>query len=258
MNSYENDIETWRADRLARLKGEEGWLNIVGRWELEPGTVTVGSAPGNDIVLDVGPAQVGSFTQEDDGGVTFYPADGGVPRQLKLDKKNFPSFTVDRLLLQVTSLNGRNALRIRDRASTAPAALISISHFPVDPEWRIEADWTRLDQPLTMEVDTVVGIPTEVTITHKAVFAHDGRTVELIATHGTPQSPQFVLRDATAGETYPASRFLFGEPQGNKIVLDFNKAINPPCAFSPFAICPLPPPQNVLPFRIEAGELRVD
>lgn len=255
--TYRDEIENWRTQRLASLKGEAGWLNIIGRWELEPGTVTVGSAADNDIVLEVGPAHVGSFTQAADGGVTFTAADGGVPEALELDKKNFPKLTVDRLLLEVTSLNSRNALRIRDRQSTAPAALSSIPHFPVDPAWRIEAQWLPLDTPRTATVDTVMGIPTEVTITHKAVFEHDGETVELLPTHGTEQAPQFVLRDATAGETYPASRFLFGAPHGSKIVLDFNKAINPPCAFSDYAVCPLPPAENVLPFRIEAGELRV-
>jgi uncharacterized protein (DUF1684 family) len=96
-------------------------------------------------------------------------------------------------------------------------------------------------------------------VTHKAVFQKAGRTWELIATHGTPQAPQFVIRDLTSrDDTYPASRFLYGENVTDAtIVLDFNKAINPPCAFTEYAVCPLPPPENVMPIRIEAGEKRL-
>jgi uncharacterized protein len=132
----------------------------------------------------------------------------------------------------------------------------AIESFPVDENWRIVAEWVPLAKPIETSVDTVTGAPSEVTITHKAVFVYDGQNYELLPTHGTPAAPQFVLRDATSGrETYPASRFLFGEDiKHGSIVLDFNKAINPPCAFTDFAICPLPPPENVLPFRIEAGE----
>ncbi|TKT76351.1 DUF1684 domain-containing protein [Aquamicrobium sp. LC103] len=255
---YENSIERWRADRIARLTAEEGWLNIIGRWELEPGTVRLGSADDNDIVLSVGPDHVGTLAQDEDGGVTFTPASGGEPIRLALDKKKPPRFSVDRLLLEVTTLNGRNALRVRDKESPARRSFPGIEHFPVVPDWRIVAEWSPLAEPITMTVDTIVGIPTDVTITHKAAFTHDGVRYELLPTHGTAEAPQFVLRDLTSrSETYPASRFLFGEDIGkDTIVLDFNKAINPPCAFTDFAVCPLPPPENVLPFRVEAGELK--
>ena len=253
---YERRLEEWRALRLERLAAEDGWLNIVGRWELAPGSVTFGAAADNDIVVPVGPDHVGMLTQ-DEAGVTFTPAGGGEPVRLKLDKKNPPRFSAGRLLCEVTTLNDTYALRIRDRESPARSALRPIPHFPADPGWRIVADWLPLAEPVTMTVDMITGEPAEVTITHKAAFEHGGTRYELIPTHGTQQSPQFVLRDRTAGETYPASRFLFGEEIGeDTIVLDFNKAINPPCAFSYFAVCPLPPPQNVLPFRIEAGELK--
>ena len=108
-----------------------------------------------------------------------------------------------------------------------------------------------------MTVDTTIGIPTEVTITHRAAFTRDGVRYKLLPTHGTPQVPQFVIRDLTSGEeTYPASRFLYGEEIGaDTIVLDFNKAFNPPCAFTDHAVCPLPPADNILPVRITAGEL---
>lgn len=263
MSDYLTQLDAWKANRLERLKAGDGWLNIIGRYWLEDGSVKVGSAEDNDVVLSAGPAHVGTVTQ-DATGVTFTPAEGiegyeNGPIRLKLDKAHPPRFTAGDLLLEVTTLNGQQALRVRDTASTAPHDFPGIPYFPADPKWRIVADWKLLDQPIKMTVDTVLGIPTEVTVTHKAVFQHDGQTYELIATHGTPTAPQFVIKDPTARtDTYPASRFLYGEDvTDHSIVLDFNKAINPPCAFTEHAICPLPPPENVLPFAITAGEKRI-
>jgi uncharacterized protein len=260
MTDYPTQFAEWQARRIAALKAPDGWLNIIARVWLSEGTVTVGSAAGNDIVLSSGPAQVGSLTQNADGAVTFQPADGGAPQRLQLSKSHPPRFTAGNLLLEVTTLNGENALRVRDSTSDAPNQLGEIRSFPLDPSWRITADWIKLPAPKGMTIDTSKSIATEVEATHKAVFHRDGTTYELLATHGTADAPQFVIRDATArDETYPACRFLFGEDvTDTSIVLDFNKAINPPCAFTEHAVCPLPPAENVLPIRIEAGEKRLE
>lgn len=259
MSDYEANLDAWKAKRVANLKAPEGWLNIIGRFWLETGTVTVGTAADNDLVISAGPDHVGSFTQDAEGNVTFTPADGGAPQVLKLDKYHPPRFTVGNLLLEVTTLNGENALRIRDTASTAPNELEDLEYFPTRPDWRKVAEWVSLEAPKGMTVDTSKSIPTDVEATHKAVFNHDGQQYELYATHGTATAPQFVIRDLTSRDsTYPASRFVFGEDVTDKtVVLDFNKAINPPCAFTEHAVCPLPPTENVLPIRIEAGEKRL-
>ncbi len=244
----------------AKLKAPDGWLNIIGRWWLQPGTIAIGRAADNDIVLTAGPPRLGTLTEEASGTVTFTPANGGSVVHVTPDTQHPPQFTVDGLLLEITTLNGENALRIRDINSSAPARLTGIAYFPARPEWRIVADWVPLAQPEVMTVGTTKDIETDVEVTHKAVFTHDGQTFELIATHGTPDAPQFVIRDLTSRDlTYPASRFVFGEQvTATTIVLDFNKAINPPCAFTDHAVCPLPPPGNVLPFRIEAGEKKLE
>src|SRR5690606_13950236 len=175
------------------------------------------------------------------------------------NRKKPPQFTVDRLLLEVTTINETHARRVRDTHATAPDHLPPLRYFDPDPGWRIVADWVPYETPMGLTVDTTGSIATEVAVTHKAVFTHAGTRLELLATHGTPAAPQFVIRDLTARDsTYPASRFVYGEEvTDSTVVLDFNKAINPPCAFTDFAVCPLPPPQNVLPFRIEAGEKRL-
>ena len=178
------------------------------------------------------------------------------PIRVEPNKQKPPKFVVDGLLIEITTLNGENALRIRDTNSVEPARLAPIEYFAPSEAWRIVADWVPYAAPQQLTVGTTKDIDTEVEVTHKAVFTVGGQRYELIATHGTPQSPQFVIRDLTSKDsTYPASRFVYGEDvTETSIVLDFNKAINPPCAFTEFAVCPLPPPANVLPIRIEAGE----
>jgi len=259
MTDYPTQYAEWQQKRLAALKAPNGWLNIIARVWLAEGTVTVGSAADNDIILSAGPSYVGSLTQDADGNVTYTPADGGSAQQLALSKKHAPQFTVGDLLLEVTTMNGENALRVRDTASTAAEALQPLEYFPLDQSWRITADWIALEAPKGLTIDTSKSIPTDVEATHKAVFTRDGVTYELLATHGTAESPQFVIRDLTSRDsTYSACRFVFGEEVTDKtIVLDFNKAVNPPCAFTEHAVCPLPPAENVLPIRIEAGEKRL-
>ena len=253
---YLAQLEAWKARRLRNLKAADGWLNIVGRWWLEEGTVTVGSGSGNDIVVPAGPVKLGTLTQDGGGVVTFTPADGTAPVRAEPNKKSPPKFELDGLLIEITTMNGANALRIRDTHSAAAENFAPIDYFPTRPELRFKADWVKFAEPQQLTINTSKDIETEVEATHKAVFDLDGRHFELIATHGTPERPQFVIRDLTSRDsTYPAARFVYGEDvTDTSIVVDFNKALNPPCAFTEFAVCPLPPPENVLPIRIEAGE----
>jgi uncharacterized protein len=255
---YEASINDWRAKRAAHLTAEDGWLNVIGRFWLEDGTASVGSSEDNDIVLSAGPTQLGAITQHGTD-VSFQPTEpGAAPIVPRLDPANPPRFWLGSLLLEVTTMNGRNALRVRDRDAKARVEFAGLNYFPIDPAWRKTAQWVALDLPMEMEIDTVSGIATRVTVTRKAAFTHDGVRYELLPTHGTAAKPQFVLRDLTSRtETYGASRFLYGEELTEEgLVLDFNKAFNPPCAFTVHAVCPLPPPENILPIRIEAGELR--
>ena len=257
-NDYEAAIKDWQAKRVANLTAEDGWLNVIGRFWLEDGTVSVGSGADNDIVLSAGPARLGTITQGHEG-VSFQPAEAGAaPIVLKLDPANPPRFSLGSLLLEVTTMDGRNALRVRDRDAKARVEFAGLDYFPIDPAWRKLAQWVALDRPVEMEIDTVSGIATKVTVTRKAAFTHDGVRYELLPTHGTAAKPQFVLRDLTSkSQTYGASRFLYGEElTEDGLVLDFNKAFNPPCAFTVHAVCPLPPPENIMPIRIEAGELK--
>lgn len=251
--TYETEIENWRAARLEALKAEDGWLNLTDRVEIAAGRMTVGSAPDNDVVLTVGPARLGVLELDADGASRFDAGEGA--QALTPVPDNPPRLKVGDLLIEVTQVEGQYALRVRDAASPARANFPGIESYPLDPAWRIEADWIELENPQSLGIGMVTGVETSVQLTHVARFTHDGAQIELLPTHWKSGKPMFVIRDRTAGrETYGASRFLIGEVAGDKVVLDFNKAFNPPCAFTEFAVCPLPPRQNIMAFEIRAGE----
>ena len=168
-----------------------------------------------------------------------------------------PRLKVGDLLLERSQVEGIFALRVRDAAAPARQNFAGIDYYPIEPAWRIEADWVPLPEPLDLDIDLVTGARDRVRITHEARFTHDGQQITLLPTHEKSGKPMFVIRDKTAGaETYGAARFLIGEVQDGKVVLDFNRAFNPPCAYTGFAVCPLPPRQNIMPFAIRAGEMK--
>lgn len=240
-------LQEYRAARLAALTAPDGWLDLVARIELAPGRHLVGAA--QEVQLPSGPDLLGTLDLTATGATFTRPAAAPQPFQPVPDA--FPQLRVDPFLLEIHTVDGTPALRVRDLTQD-PA--ITLRHFPVAPDWIIRAKWESL-APEAAEIAMKDG-STAVTVTHRATFQHQGQTITLTPTHWKSGKPMFVFRDRTAGETYPACRFLFGEdPTETEITLDFNRAISPPCAFTDFAICPLPPPGNILPFRIEAGEL---
>ncbi|PZQ99402.1 MAG: DUF1684 domain-containing protein [Cereibacter sphaeroides] len=247
-------LPTWRADRFAALTGPDGWLNLTDRLEIAPGrSYTVGRDPSSDLPLSAGPDQLGTLTLDASGNAQLTDPRGQT-RPFTLGPGGWPHLAAANLILDIHTSEGIPALRVRqtDAAPRDPG----LRYFPDAPAWVIRAQWLPLDTPREAEIDMMGGARATVMLTHKAVFEHEGREVTLIPTHWKAGAPMFVFRDRTAGETYPAARFLIGEDvTDTAITLDFNKAHTPPCGFTPLAICPLPPPENVLPFRVEAGEL---
>jgi uncharacterized protein len=241
-------LADWRAARLAALTAPDGWLNLVARIDLAPGRHLVGA--GQEVLLPTGPDLLGTLDLSETGATFALPGKAPQPFQPVADA--FPQLRVDPFLLEIHTVDGIPALRVRDLTLQPTVAL---RQFPDSPDWIIRANWESF-APQASEVAMKDGSKAAVTLTHRATFQHQGKTVTLTPTHWKSGKPMFVFRDATAGETYPACRFLFGEDPGDtEITLDFNRAISPPCAFTDFAVCPLPPPGNILPFRIEAGEL---
>ncbi|MBW6506325.1 MAG: DUF1684 domain-containing protein [Rhodobacteraceae bacterium] len=250
-------LESWRARRIAALAADDGWLNLSDRVPLAPGAQSVGSGPGNDIVLSVGPDRLGVL-ELGAGGQATLTADGGAALPFVAGAETPPRLALGRLLLEIHTVEGAPALRVRDLDSPARAAFAGLRYFPPAPAWCIRAAWEALPAPEARGIALHGGHAEQVTLTHRARFTHAGRQVTLLPTHIKGGKPMFVFRDLTAREaTYGAGRFLIPDEVGEDwITLDFNRAFNPPCAFTGHAICPLPPPENVLPFAIEAGELK--
>lgn len=250
---FEADHAAWAEARLQALKAGDGWLNLTDRTDVAAGTHSVGQGADNDLRISAGPDHLGTLVVHADGSGTLDSGEG--PQAFEPYPDNPPRLTAKGLLLELSTLEGQTALRVRDLHAPAIAAFPGIEAYPLDPAWRVTADWEALEQAETKGIGTVKGIDTSVKITHRARFTHEGQEVVLLPTHWKKGKPMFVIRDKTSGpETYGASRFLIGEVEGDKVILDFNRAFNPPCAYTYYAVCPLPPKENVMGFPIRAGE----
>lgn len=265
---YAAAVAKARAHRLDLLTAPGGWLSLVGFDWLGEGDNRVGQAPDNDIVLQTGPDHLGTITLTPDGAtsIAFAPGvdaqvDGQrVPRASLSDDApgHRPSevrFGTAQLFVIVR--DGRKAIRVKDAEAPTRVGFEGLRYFPVDPSWRVVAEWVPLDPPYALQLGTVIGTIDTERAPGKAVFTREGRTYELYPYHETPDALFFVFGDLTGGkETYGAGRFLdTGLPENGQLVLDFNEARNPPCAFTPYATCQLAPPENRLDVRVEAGEL---
>ena len=274
--TYAQQIEQWRAGRVARLTAPTGWLSLIGLEWLQEGANRIGSAADNDIVLKAGPEHLGTVTLAPDGSVqlSLDPAGGAtvdgraVAEAVLVDDMHAAADAEPTTVrfgeasFYVIERDGRKALRVKDANAETRRHFLGIDYFPVDASWRVEADWVPFVPPHDLEMGSVLGTIEKVKVPGKAVFQRDGHTYELMPYQEEPGGELFfVLADRTSGkETYGAARFLYAAlPAGGldhpgKLVLDFNKAYNPPCAFTSFATCPLAPPENRLDVAITAGE----
>jgi len=269
-NAYLQEIERWHAQRIERLTAPNGWLSLAGLEWLKPGANRIGSARDNDIVLAKAPAHLGTITWADDGtlsialdatdGVTIDGATG--TRAVLRDDSHANPTTVAFGSVHFIAVDrgGRKGLRVRDSEAETRTRFAGIERFRVDDTWRIVANWVPLDPPYSLATGTVIGTIERYPAPGRAVFERDGKRFELYPVLEAPGDRQLFLifTDATSGkETYGAARFLYADmPRDGKIVLDFNKAYNPPCAFTPYATCPLAPPENRLDVRVTAGEFK--
>jgi uncharacterized protein (DUF1684 family) len=272
---YIRQIEQWRADRVARLTAPDGWLSLIGLEWLHEGANRIGSGADNDVVLKAGPSHLGTVTLAADGSlrIVLDPAaaatvDGKhVTEAVLVDDmhagENGPTTVrFGSASFYVIDREGRKALRVKDPDAETRQHFAGIDYFPIDPSWRIDADWIPFQPAHKLEIGSVIGTIDAVDVPGKAVFQRDGHTFELMPYQEEPGGELFfVIADRTSGkETYGAARFFYaalpkgGLSQPGKVELDFNKAYNPPCAFTPFATCPLAPPENRLDVAVTAGE----
>ena len=263
------EIEAWRTAREGRLRSENGWLTLVGLAWLQPGENPFGSAAKNAVVLPEGsaPAVAGSFVLDGgkvrlvaaaEAGVTV----GGQPASnqvVRSDADGEPDdIRVGRLRLTLIRRGDRLGIRVKDPESPVRTGFRGIESFPTNLAWRIEGTFVPYDPPHELEIPTVLGTVEKMQAPGLVRFASAGRefTLEPVLENPGDQQLFFIFRDATSGkETYEAGRFLYTDlPKDGRVTVDFNQAYNPPCAFTHFATCPLPPKKNWLPIRVEAGE----
>jgi uncharacterized protein (DUF1684 family) len=249
--TLQTEIETWHRDREARLRGEDGWLTVAGLFWLHPGVNKFGTDPKSDIALPAGPAHAGSFNLQN-GKVTATV--DGKTRAITHDSDDFVQ--AGRLRLFVIQRGDRMGIRLRDPDSQYRRGFKGIASFPASPAYRVTARFVA--EPRKIPILNVLGQTEDSECPGYVVFRLAGKEHRLYPIIETPGDKElfYIFRDLTAGkETYGAGRFLYSDlPKDGKVVLDFNKAYNPPCAFTPYATCPLPPKQNHIAVRIEAGE----
>jgi uncharacterized protein (DUF1684 family) len=270
---YLGDLEAWR-DRVEQsLRRDNGWLTLAGRFPMKDGVNTFGTGADNDIVFSpalagVGPARLGTIVVDSKNKtVTLKPADGtgwtseGKPFQgerplsASSSKRDWVAF--DRISMHIIERDGKYILRLADNKSDVRANFKGRIWYEPNTAFKTTAKYIPYPPGRTIPIVNVIDEVSDEASPGYVEFTIKGKKYKLDAV-GDDGGLFFVIRDKTAGDTtYRPSRFLFVEkkPEPNTtFTLDFNRAYNPPCAFSEFTTCPLPPKQNILPIRLDAGE----
>jgi uncharacterized protein (DUF1684 family) len=264
---WEAEAREWQEQRLERLVEPFGWLSLIALEFLNDGHWSVGSAKDSDVVLISGPDRWGTL-MVDGMQARFEPAAGV---DLRVDDEPVDSL-VDLVIrgeepasrvsagtgwFELASRGERLVLRARDSQAPTRLEFLGLDYFDFDPDWRIDARWEPHPDGTTIPIADVLGEIRDNDNPGRAVFEVEGEVFSLEAIASDDQL-FFILADRTSGrETYGLGRFLYSDlPEDGRVILDFNRAYNPPCAFNAYTTCPLPPPENRLDVRIEAGERR--
>jgi uncharacterized protein (DUF1684 family) len=262
--AYVKDFDKWKAELVDDLK--QNWLPLAGLFWLKPGDNVFGSDSNNPIVLPSGPPKAGRFIRQgDDVSVEFEPGvdakvDGRVQKSAKLQADMTGKATLielGSLTLRVIKRGDRLGIRVKDLNSAAVRNYPGPMFFPLDMSYRVTGTFVPSDGKRTVDVPNVLGDVTPVPITGEVHFKLNGQDLTLTALGGdSAKGLSFVIGDLTGKtDTYPGGRFLDTDAVvDGKVVVDFNRAYNPPCAVTPYATCPLAPKENRLPVAVAAGE----
>lgn len=266
--NYLNEINQWHAKRINRLKADDGWLNLAGRFWLRRGTSTIGSAKDNDIVVESKkvPGKIGSFVFKDlvvifkakEGVDVFYNANT-IKEIVMIDdqKKDMTVLQIGPIRFNLIIRDTLYGVRFRDLDSDLVKHFKGIETFPIDQSWNIKAKFEPYNPPKEIAVPNVLGQVSKEKSPGAVVFEREGKTYKIDAVSEGDDKLFLIIADETSGEeTYGGGRFLYvNKPDSTGTIdLDFNKAYNPPCVFTKYATCPLPPLQNYLKLKIDAGE----
>jgi uncharacterized protein (DUF1684 family) len=277
--AWQQNLSAWRAQREREIAAPDGWLTLAGLEWLKPGINSVGSGADNRIRLQAGaPERLGLLTVSGQTVQLLEPV-GGFPAELTIDGKPAREgpLTVDNakpatiawrgMKLAVLKRGDRYVLRIKDAESAARKSFHGLNWYAPDPRYRITARWVPFKPAQVEEIPTVLGTTLKLPAPGLAMFLLDGKVQQLepVMEDPTGRTLFFILRDPTStATTYGGGRFLHtalpdhGLGQPGSLTLDFNRLENPPCAYTTFATCPLPPKQNQLDVPLEAGEKRYE
>lgn len=248
---------SWHARRLAALQAEDGWLTLVGLDFLVDGTHTLGSGSEASFRYDNCDGDiVGAFEVRGDA-VRFRRQGAGEWEPLQADDAGPPSvIRSGSVSCALVRRNGRLALRVRDNRSVVRTGFAGIDLFPYDPSLVLEAEVRTPAANETVAITNVTGFVESQPVAARLACVVGGESVELVATAGSGGALFVVFGDGTNGrETYGGGRFLeVTPPKDGRATLDFNRAYNPPCSFTAYATCPLPPASNRLTGAVQAGE----
>ena len=251
--SHEDEVNAWHQKRITGLKRPQGWLSLVALEWLKEGQNTLESIGTITLERSSITFQASPAVQAKVGGKPFTSgylhAEGGMdrPERIEVGSKTF----------MIIKRGDRFAVRMWDSDAETLKKFTGIDRFPVSGKWKIEARWEPYAKPKPIKVASVIpGYLEDYNVPGVAIFSIGGQECRLEPVGSGTETLFFIFADETNGkETYGAGRFLYADPpKEGKVVIDFNKAHNPPCAFTPYATCPLPPESNRLTVRIEAGE----
>jgi uncharacterized protein (DUF1684 family) len=266
---YEKEMEAWRDSRIGRLKSKTGWLNLAGLYWLKDGDNSFGSDSSNTIIFPPNAKSFYGILQKNGDSILLRTSKNAeikingeivTEKFLDSDSPGKPSLMESGSLAWfIIKRDGRFGIRLRDYNHPRIAKLEHIPCYKTSVNWRIVADFIPFDSIRKIETATIIGGTEISNCPGELVFRKGLRKYRLLP---FSEGDEFfiIFADKTNGiETYGNGRFLYSSlpDSSNKVILDFNKAYNPPCAFSPFATCPMPPRENILDLRIEAGEKEV-
>jgi uncharacterized protein len=268
-SSVPTDYIEWQQTRLKNLTSEKGWLTLVGLHWVEPGSHSVGSGTDQDIRLASGPKHLGTIERKANDVIVLQPShamlvDGveNSARSIELvsDKagKKPTEISVGSLSFFVIDRSGKIGLRVKDSNSQTRTGFKGLDYFPYNSKSKITARYEAYASPRMIEIATVIGTVEPTPNPGRAVFKYGGKRYQFELLEGSDQDHYFtVFGDKTNGkETYGMARFLTGKIDyaSKTVILDFNTSYNPPCAFSEYATCPMPPPGNRINAKVLAGE----
>jgi hypothetical protein len=277
--AWQQDLLAWRAKRATGLQAPEGWLSLIALGWLKQGDNSVGSAEDSRVqIAGKAPAHVAIVRLEKGGALHLLPPPEGFPNNFLVDgqaAKDEPLFaddanqpsklTIGTLTIIVIHRGEQYALRVKDQEAPTRVGFHGLHWYDPNLTYRIRARWIPNNPPRVLDIPTVLGTTTHMPAPGVVEFTLDGKVLRLEPVLEDPKSTElfFIMRDATSKTTtYGAGRFLYTEfpdhglSQPGELWVDFNRLVNPPCAFTAYATCPLPPPQNRLSVEIPAGEKR--